>query len=77
MVVISLMGNRNHFLGPHFSFTKAVVRSLMDNGINNSFVGLFKEKEQKLSLLLRSQCHHSYENDNVDKAICIIILTRK
>ena len=24
-----------------------------------------------------SQCHHSYANDNVDKAICIIILTRK
>ena len=71
------MGNRNHFLGPHFSFTKAVVRSLMDSGINNSFVGLFKEKEQKLSLLLCSQCHHSYANDNVDKAICIIILTRK
>ena len=71
------MSNRNHFLGPHFSFTKAVVRTLMGSGINNSFVGLFKEKEQKLSLLLCSQCHHSYANDNVDKAICIIILTRK
>ena len=59
------MGNRNHFLGPHFSFTKAVVRSLMGSG--NSFVGLFKEKEQKLSLLLCSQCHHSHVNDNLMK----------
>ena len=46
----------------------------------NTFVGLFKEKEQKiqkLSLLLYSQCHHSYANDNVDKATCFIILRRK
>ena len=28
------MGNRNHFLGPHFSFTKVLVRSLIGSGNN-------------------------------------------
>ena len=38
MVAISLMmGSRNHFLGPHFSFTKAMVISLM--GSRNHLLG--------------------------------------
>ena len=70
------MCSRNHFLGPHFSFTKALVRSLMGGG--NTFVGLFKEKEQKIQKLsLLSQCHRSYANDNVDKATCFTILRQK
>ena len=37
LLVISLMGSRNHFLGPYFCFTKVVVISLMAS--RNHFLG--------------------------------------